>query len=96
MSLLRRFLRNPSELKNIKNISLLRQQVNSQQQQQPSAPLSRPSTVKMEATDYSDMPTDLSMEGPTDLSSRCPPSDLLELRWGKQQDEAVKSELNID
>jgi len=89
-----RFLRNPSELKNIKNISLLRQQVNAAQQ--PSTPLSRPSAVKMEATDYSDMPTDLSMEGPTDLSSRCPPSDLLELRWGKQQDESVKSELNID
>ncbi|XP_059474002.1 ets DNA-binding protein pokkuri isoform X2 [Neocloeon triangulifer] len=84
------FLRNPSELKNIKNISLLRQQVAASQQ--PSSPPGRSSAVKMEAADYSDMPTDLSMEGPTDLSSRCPPSDLLELRWGKPQDDAIKSE----
>ncbi|KAF4523472.1 hypothetical protein B566_EDAN004541 [Ephemera danica] len=71
------FLRNPSELKNIKNISLLRQQVQAAANAAAAAastpsPTSRtvPTSVKLEAPDYSDMPTDLSMEGPTDLSSR--------------------------
>ncbi|CAB3368908.1 Hypothetical predicted protein [Cloeon dipterum] len=88
------FLRSPTELKNVKNISLLRPTAAASQQQQPSTPHNRASSVKME-NDYSDMPTDLTMEGPTDLSSRSA-SDLLELRWGKQQDESIKCESAAD
>lgn len=83
-----RFLRNPTELKNIKNISLLRQQMSPTRPAPPQmiGQLSSQLTVKPEPADteqpinvikpvsikneeYEDRPTDLSMEGPTDLST---------------------------
>lgn len=88
------FLRNPTELKNIKNISLLRQQMSPTNTKPPPnqmnhVPAAKPDsltvthmTVKSEpaelseelpqsrpAVEYDDKPTDLSMDGPTDLSS---------------------------
>lgn len=78
------FLRNPSELKNIKNMSLLRQQMSptrpspslqQHHQQLPSQLVQTPMGIKVEpepeAADQLDddlVPTDLSMEHPTDLS----------------------------
>ncbi|XP_018325677.1 ets DNA-binding protein pokkuri isoform X2 [Agrilus planipennis] len=73
------FLRNPSELKNIKNISLLRQQMSPTRTTAPSQVLSQ-MPVKHEPVDsehhnevrtsqeFEDKPTDLSMDTPTDLS----------------------------
>ncbi|CAH1370485.1 hypothetical protein MTP99_012078 [Tenebrio molitor] len=72
------FLRNPNELKNIKNISLLRQM--SPTNLKPPAQIVPNVTIKPEPVeaeseanrdDYDEKPTDLSitMEGPTDLSS---------------------------
>ncbi|KAK9875811.1 hypothetical protein WA026_009596 [Henosepilachna vigintioctopunctata] len=77
------FLRNPTELKNIKNISLLRQQMtmsptSKTPSQQPAAQIVPQISVKPEPSEpqepngmeYDDKPTDLSMEkNPTDLSS---------------------------
>ena len=76
-----RFLRNPSELKSIKNMSLLRQQMSPtrpapalQQQQAPQhqAPVSIKVEPELEEgeppVDEDLLPTDLSMEHPTDLS----------------------------
>lgn len=79
------FLRNPSELKSIKNMSLLRQQMSptrpapalqQQQAQQHQAASSVPVSIKVEPEleegdshiDEDLLPTDLSMEHPTDLS----------------------------
>ncbi|KAG5870018.1 hypothetical protein JTB14_008995 [Gonioctena quinquepunctata] len=76
------FLRNPTELKNIKNISLLRQQM-SPTNTKPSTNQTIPhGTIKTEpaemsdeitssrsSMDYEEKPTDLSMDGPTDLSN---------------------------
>ncbi|CAH1985527.1 unnamed protein product [Acanthoscelides obtectus] len=76
------FLRNPTELKNIKNISLLRQQMSPTNTKPPqnvlkpeaypikSEPGENPEgSIHDHHLDYEDKPTDLSMEGPTDLSS---------------------------
>ncbi|CAH0561248.1 unnamed protein product [Brassicogethes aeneus] len=73
------FLRNPTELKNIKNISLLRQQMSPTNTKPPVLPqvTIKPEPAEIEAPEvqncrpmeYEDKPTDLSMEGPTDLSS---------------------------
>ncbi|KAF5284994.1 hypothetical protein FQR65_LT02305 [Abscondita terminalis] len=76
------FLRNPTELKNIKNISLLRQQMSPNRpapQPQPQPQQLVHMTIKPEPgevdidqsriQDFDDAPTDLSMDGPTDLSS---------------------------
>ncbi|XP_050502339.1 ets DNA-binding protein pokkuri isoform X1 [Diabrotica virgifera virgifera] len=87
------FLRNPTELKNIKNISLLRQQMSPtnapakppQATQIPQLTTTKDfsaSIIKSEPVDiseqelpqsrpveYDEKPTDLSMDGPTDLSS---------------------------
>lgn len=70
-------MRNPTELKNIKNISLLRQM--SPTNLKPPAQLGPSVTIKPEPVEsepeanreYDEKPTDLSitMEGPTDLSS---------------------------
>lgn len=83
-----RFLRNPAELKNIKNISLLRQQMSPTRLNQITPLLGQDSLgikhemlkhemIKPEPMDpeldirrkEEDAPTDLSMDGPTDLSS---------------------------
>ncbi|KAJ8952438.1 hypothetical protein NQ318_014530 [Aromia moschata] len=77
------FLRNPTELKNIKNISLLRQQMSPTNTKPPTNSVIPHITIKPEPAevpeqdiastrpqmDYDEKPTDLSMEGPTDLSS---------------------------
>jgi len=78
-----RFLRNPSELKSIKNMSLLRQQmsptrpapsVQQQQQHQVAPPVAVSIKVEPDVEDGDSpidddlLPTDLSMEHPTDLS----------------------------
>ncbi|XP_069682538.1 ets DNA-binding protein pokkuri isoform X3 [Periplaneta americana] len=80
------FLRNPSELKSIKNMSLLRQQMSPtrpvtslQQQQQQHQQVTPPVAVSIKVEpdveegdapiDEDLLPTDLSMEHPTDLSS---------------------------
>ncbi|XP_045480095.1 ets DNA-binding protein pokkuri [Harmonia axyridis] len=77
------FLRNPTELKNIKNISLLRQQMTISPTNKSSSQAAPPQmvpqiSIKPEPTetqesarmDYDDKPTDLSMDkNPTDLSS---------------------------
>jgi len=77
------FLRNPSELKSIKNMSLLRQQmsptrpapsVQQQQQHQVAPPVAVSIKVEPDVEDGDSpidddlLPTDLSMEHPTDLS----------------------------
>lgn len=78
-----RFLRNPTELKNIKNISLLRQQMSPTNTKPPQNPIIPHITIKPEPAeipeldnissirnaDYDEKPTDLSMDGPKDLSS---------------------------
>nr|CAH7768600.1 unnamed protein product [Callosobruchus chinensis] len=77
-----RFLRNPTELKNIKNISLLRQQMSPTSTKPPQVVAPQVTlSIKSEPGDtseinvhdhqleYEDKPTDLSMEGPTDLST---------------------------
>ncbi|KAJ8912142.1 hypothetical protein NQ315_013191 [Exocentrus adspersus] len=83
MVLLTKFLRNPSELKNIKNISLLRQQMCLTTTKSEPSSIIPNITIKPEPTEtidhkenpiritaeYDEKPTDLSMEGPTDLSS---------------------------
>ncbi|XP_019875638.2 ets DNA-binding protein pokkuri isoform X2 [Aethina tumida] len=75
------FLRNPTELKNIKNISLLRQQMSPTNTKNAAAPSQlsiKPEPVEeqngdqsnqQKSMDFDDKPTDLSMDGPTDLSS---------------------------
>ncbi|XP_023030004.1 ETS variant transcription factor anterior open [Leptinotarsa decemlineata] len=76
------FLRNPTELKNIKNISLLRQQMSPTSTKPPIATNISQSIVKSEpaemsdeitssrsSTEYDEKPTDLSIDGPTDLSN---------------------------
>lgn len=71
-----RFLRNPSELKSIKNMSLLRQQMSPPRALPHLAQHQQPSMVnikmepEVEADDLG--PTDLSMEHPTDLSPTRP------------------------
>ncbi|CAG9864438.1 unnamed protein product [Phyllotreta striolata] len=75
------FLRNPTELKNMKNITL-RQQLSPTTVKPPSGKPDGLGPVKSEpaeapeepapgrpGVDYDDKPTDLSMDGPTDLSS---------------------------
>lgn len=76
-----RFLRNPTELKNIKNISLLRQQMSPTNTKNAAAPSQlsiKPEPVEeqngdqsnqQKSMDFDEKPTDLSMDGPTDLSS---------------------------
>ncbi|KAK9722684.1 Ets-domain [Popillia japonica] len=75
------FLRNPTELKNIKNISLLRQQMSPTRttaQPPPQPSIGNHVAIKQEPVDieperrsaeYDEKPTDLSMDAPTDLSS---------------------------
>ncbi|KAJ8970776.1 hypothetical protein NQ317_003490 [Molorchus minor] len=76
------FLRNPTELKNIKNISLLRQQMSPTNTKPPPNAVIPHITIKPEpaevleqdgtqsrTVEYDDKPTDLSMDGPTDLSN---------------------------
>lgn len=102
------FLRNPTELKNIKNISLLRQQM-SPNRPAPQQPLVVHMTIKPEPAEvdqetnrlqeFDDKPTDLSMDGPTDLSSNssrhvniiCSP-DTLTLRDPPQKNFYIKEE----
>lgn len=68
-------MRNPTELKNIKNISLLRQQMSPTRTTAPQQITSQitikqePVEVEPERRDYDEKPTDLSMDVPTDLSS---------------------------
>ncbi|XP_022906295.1 ets DNA-binding protein pokkuri [Onthophagus taurus] len=72
------FLRNPTELKNIKNISLLRQQMSPTRTTAPQHLVAQ-HTIKTEPVEiehetrrpqeYEEKPTDLSMDMPTDLSS---------------------------